>query len=75
MSKRLRESACTPTGPRARSAFDAATTIRLQPAVRDAIRAIAAAEGNHESAVLRRVLAAGLRAVAGEQPAVSAGTR
>ena len=44
--------------------FEKATTIRLPPDIRAQIRAIAQAEGNHEAAVLRRVIALGLKAIA-----------
>jgi hypothetical protein len=54
-----------------RTTFEKATTLRLREDVLQQIRAIASAEGNHESAVIRRALAAGLAVIADRKPAGS----
>ena len=54
-----------------RTNFEAATTLRLRGDVQQQIRAIAEAEGNSESAVVRRALAAGLAVIGDQRPGTS----
>jgi len=49
------------------TAFGKCTTIRLRPDVREKIAQLAEQEGNHESAVIRRALSAGLAVISDQK--------